>query len=374
MADQPDKSSKTQPATPKKLADARKKGDIPTSRETGNLMLVLAFLALAVFVFPRNAAQLVETLGGSIAMAGAFSVASGQAGLTQIGEYFTDFTGALLEFLMPVFGVFIIGAVSGVLIQGETVVALERIKPKFSKISPVSGLKRLFSMNTLVEFSKNVTKVVIVGVIALTISHDAVKSLLLSYGHILEGLPIIITGWVVKLLIATVVLLFPVAVADILWQRYSWQKKQMMSEKEVRDEFKDSEGDPLIRSKRAAIRRDRAQQRLVHIIPKATIIITNPTHFAIALKYERGIDIAPVCVAKGADKMAQRIRSIAAENDIPLVENKLLARSLYSLIEIDEMIPIEHWKIVAELIGYVENFRKNRNQKPPRGSKPTTRS
>ena len=262
--------------------------------------------------------------------------------------------------------VMVLAAVFGVLIQGETVVALERIKPKPSKISPLSGLKRLFSVDSFVEFLKNVAKVLVIGAITALIARDVTAS-----GNRPTRCP-------------SVPALYPrchpapddrddrisglVAVADILWKRAQWIKKQRMSMRELRDEHKDSEGDPHIKAKRGEIRRKRARQRISVAVPTATLVLTNPTHYAVALKYVPGVDQAPICVAKGTGLMAAQIRRIARDNDVAIVENRPLARTLHALVEVDSAIPVEHWRAVAEIIGYIMDLRRNIRRKPPTGS------
>lgn len=368
MSDPPDRSSQTQEPTPKKLKDARKKGDLPTSRETGNMMVVLSLSILAGIVLPYTTAQLAGTLAGTLSSSGLYLVGTNEAGLAQLSQIVSEFAQGLWQFLGPVFGVLLIAAICGVLIQGETVIAFERIKPKLSKISPAQGIKRLFSKNTLVEFLKNMTKVIVVGTIAISMTYAAVSKMWQGFGFYPEGLPSLIAGLAQNLLLAVSLFLVPIAIVDMLWQRYNWKQKQMMTVKEVRDEFKNSEGDPLIKGKRAAIRRERAQLRLVHVIPKASVVITNPTHYAVALKYDRAVDVAPICVAKGADAMALRIRHLAHDSQVPLIENRVLARTLYASADIDAVVPIEHWKAVAEIIGFVEGLKVNRRRKPPSGS------
>jgi flagellar biosynthetic protein FlhB len=163
--------------------------------------------------------------------------------------------------------------------------------------------------------------------------------------------------------------LVPLAIADIIWRRYEWRKKQMMSHKELQDEMKEAEGSPELRAKRARGRREQSRKRVALAVPQASVVLTNPTHFAVALKYEMGADIAPVCVAKGADNMAHRIRELAHEHEVPVLENKPLARALYDSIEVDEVIPVEHWEVVAEIIGFVMDLRNNNTRRnPPEGS------
>jgi len=171
-----------------------------------------------------------------------------------------------------------------------------------------------------------------------------------------------------KLLLFVAIFLIPIALFDIVWKRLQWIKKQRMTVQEIRDEHKDMEGDPKIKSQRAELRRKRANQRITTAVPTASVIITNPTHFAVALKYEMGVDVAPICVAKGVDLMAKQIRELAKDHDIPIVENKPLARALHATVEVDDQIPAEHWQVIAEIIGYVMDLRRNIRRKPPAGS------
>jgi len=363
-----DKSQKTQEPTEKKLRDARKQGDVPSSRETGNMMVVLSLFLATAFVLPWQAPRLAAALGSVFDGAGQVQIGNGRAGLAALGVVLEDLMLTLGLVLAPLFLLIMVGGVVGVLIQGETVAAVERIKPKLSKVSPVEGFKRLFSANTLVEFIKSLIKVLVVGALALWVTERAVRGIWQAPGFMPESLPGYMLQSTRRLLIAATLFLVPVAIFDILWNRFQWRKRQMMSVQEVRDEMKESEGDPHIKGRRAALRRARARQRMATAVPTASVILTNPTHYAVALKYDQGVDHAPVCVAKGADLMARRIREIAFENDVPIVENKPLARSLYDQVKIDEMVPVEHWQVVAEIISFVLDLRHNRHRKPPAGS------
>jgi flagellar biosynthetic protein FlhB len=160
----------------------------------------------------------------------------------------------------------------------------------------------------------------------------------------------------------------PLTLGDIVWTRFSWLRKQRMTHKEIRDEHKEQEGDPQLKGRRLQIARRRSRQRMAQAVPKATLILTNPTHYAVALRYDQTVDAAPVCLAKGTDLMARRIREIAREHDIPVIENKPLARVLHAKVEIDEVVPVEHWQAVAEIVGYVLDLRRNIRRKPPAGS------
>lgn len=295
-------------------------------------------------------------------------VGTGATGVTELGDVLVDFVLGVVLALAPVFALLIVGAVIGVMIQGQTVVAVERIIPKLSKISPLAGLKRQFSANTLVEFVKSLIKVLVVGALALWFTDRAVRAVWTGRGFLPENLPGYMQDQALDLLVAVAVFMVPVAIADILWKRHEWRKKLMMTHKELRDELKDMEGSPEIKQRRAQLRRTRYRQRIAAAVPTASVVLTNPTHYAVALKYEMGSDFAPVCVAKGADEVARRIRELAYDNEIPVIENKPLARLLFDAVEVDAAVPVEHWKVVAEIISFVMDLRANRRRLPPEGS------
>lgn len=179
----------------------------------------------------------------------------------------------------------------------------------------------------------------------------------------------ILQGGAVRVLGLVTTLMVPVAVLDVVWKRLRHLKKQRMTQQEVRDEYKDAEGDPHVAAKRAQIRRQRSRQRIAQSVPTATLVVTNPTHFAVALRYERGVDTAPVCVAKGTDRIAARIRRIAHDNAVPVIESPALARALYATAELDRAIPEAHWQAVARLVTYVFDLRRRIRRKPPEGAR-----
>ena len=303
MSDDQDKSQKTEEPTDKKLRDARKKGDVPQSRETGTAMVVFALLMGVIFVAPAAMTRLSGLYHGLIVQSGQIGLGTHAAGVRDVGGVMYSLSVGSFLALAPLLGIMVAAALFGVMVQGETVVALERIKPKPEKLNPLSGFTKLFSPDALVEFGKNMAKV------------------------------------------------------------------QMMTLKEVRDEHKDSEGDPQIRARRAELRMARARQRMAQAIPTASVVLTNPTHYAVALKYEQGVDQAPVCVAKGADHMAARIRELAREHEVPIVENKPLARALHAAVEVDDQVPVEHWQAVAEIIGFIMGLKRDSRLAPPEGSR-----
>ena len=369
MADQDeDKDNKTEEPTERKLRKAREKGDVASSKEAGNVMAVLSLFAITAFVLPSVSAPLAGVFRTVLESAGQVHVGTDLAGLRDLGVVSWKVLRGVGILLGPLMALMVIGALAGVALQGEVVVASERLKPKWSKISPISGFKRLFSLAAFVEFFKSVTKVLLVGVIAGWVVLNAVGQIWQTQGLLPERVIDFVRAEASRMLLITLALVSVIAVADILWKRFDHRRKQRMSMKEIKDEVKETEGDPLIRSKRMNIRRERARQRLAQAVPRATVVLTNPTHFAVALKYENGVDMAPVCVAKGADLLAARIRELARENEIPMVENRPLARALHDVAELDRPIPVEHWEAVAAIIGYIMDLERNIRRQPPEGS------
>jgi flagellar biosynthetic protein FlhB len=237
--------------------------------------------------------------------------------------------------------------------QNGFVVSTERLQPKFDRVSPVAGLKRMFSVNTLVELVKGTLKIaviVVAGWIAVLPSLGGLDMMSLTEPQVAAK----VTGGVLlDLVIYVTAAMLVVAVLDAGWQRFSWWRRLYMSRAELREEHRQLEGSPEIKARIKLLRRQRARHRMMAAVPEATVVITNPTHFAIALVYDRTTMRAPRCVAKGQDRVAQRIREVAADSGVPVVENKSLARALFKSVAIDQEIPPEHYRAVAEVISYV---------------------
>ena len=352
MADESD-NEKTEEPTQKRLDDALKRGDVAKSQEV-NTWFILGAGTLALSTMSGSmSADLSATMRGLIANAAQIRV-DGPAlpGLFQkIG----------LEMLAAVaipFLLLMLAALAGNMIQHRLVWSFQSLQPKLSKISPMAGMKRLFSKQALANFAKGLVKIVLVGVVLTLLMWP-------ERGHIgalartdpVAILPLALS-LTLKILGAVVAILAVVAAADYLFQYRTWHERQKMSMQEVRDEFKQSEGDPTIKGKLKQIRQARMRKRMIAAVPKATVVITNPTHYAVALQYERGME-APVCVAKGVDALAFRIREIATAHAVPVVENPPLARALHATVEVDDAIPPEHYKAVAEVIGYVMKLRRS---------------
>ncbi|KGM46992.1 flagellar biosynthesis protein FlhB [Pseudooceanicola atlanticus] len=363
-----DKHNKTEEATPRKLRQAREKGDVPSSKEAGNMMSVLSLFLVAVLFFPQLGPMLAGVLRRVFENAGQVRIGEDVQGLNDLSQVTWELSMGMATVLAPVAATMLLAAVVGILIQGDIVVAADRITPKMEKINPLKGFKKIFSLDSFVEFLKSVAKVLVVGGISIYIAQLAVRGIWQAESVVPHAILPYIGRYAALLLIIVTILLVVIAIADIMWKRFQWLKKQRMSIQDIKDEHKDTEGDPHIKAKRAEERRKRSRQRIKTAVPTATVVLTNPTHFAVALRYENGVDEAPVCVAKGADLMAAQIRKIARESDVPLIENKPLARSLHAVAEIDEQIPYEHWQAVAEIIGYVMDLQRNVPRDPPQGS------
>lgn len=368
MAEENDSTEKTLEPTEKKLADARKKGDLPSSKEAGTMVVVVSMLIIVSFVLPLQAPKIGNALAALIDQAGTLDVSTGNPGLTRLGQITGAFATNTAIAVAPIFGALFLGGMIGAIIQGETVIAFERIKPKLSKVSIKEGFKRLFSANSVVEFVKSIIKVFAIGALAIWFTRVAVEAIWQTTGFLPEALPEYLVTSANRLLIAAAILVVPIAIADILWRRFEWRKKLRMSQKDIRDEQKESEGSPEMRGKRAQRRRELSQQRTIAVVPIADVILTNPSHFAIALKYDPEKDMAPVCIAKGVDEVARRIREIAFEHEVPVIENKPLTRMLYNLVEIDQVVPGEHWEIIAEIISFVFDLKHNKLRQAPAGS------
>src|ERR1700761_424797 len=348
MADQQDKSSQTEEPTQRRLDEAEKNGDIVKSPEVATFVALLGgTLTIAMFgkssalAFTRTFQMFLEQ-PDQIAIDGPGALA-----------LFRHVGMALFTILGPVLGLLLIMGVGGHVLQHRPTFILGNLAPKFSKISPASGLKRLFGMEGIINLVKGIVKMLIVGSVLWTVLWPERGNLEAMFYHGPEQVAADITHLLMKLLIATLSVLAVVAIGDYFLQRYRFLQRNRMSKQEIKEEYRQTEGDPAVKAKIKQIRNERSKRRMMAQVPEATVVIMNPTHFAVALKYESGKMAAPVCVAKGVDALALKIREVAEEHEVPVIENPPLARALYATVEIDEAIPAEHFKAVAQVIGYV---------------------
>lgn len=347
-----DTEDKTEDPTQKRLDDALEKGDVVKSQEV-NTWFVIAGATLVLSTFSGS-------IGGGILMplrnliANSWMIRTDGAGLLQL----TQTLGyAVVAAIGVPFLMLALAAIAGNMIQHQLVWSGEQLKPKFSKISPAAGFKRLFGKQAVANFLKGLFKLIALGVVmVMVLWPDRMRMESFLRVDPAELLPAI-TGMTVHLLAAVVAILAAVAIADYFFQYRTWYERHKMSLQEMKEEFKQSEGDPHVKGRIKQLRVQRAKKRMMAQVPKASVIITNPTHYSVALAYDRSMS-APVCVAKGVDNLAFKIREIAKEHDIPIVENVPLARALYATVEIDKEIPVEHYHAVAEIIGYVMRLRR----------------
>ena len=354
MADENDSSDKTEDPTQKRLDEALERGDVAKSQEI-NTWFVIAGGTLVISTFSGS-------IGGGIEVplrnliANSWMIHTDGPGLLAAGARAWNMPSSppsACRCLMLA-----LAAIAGNMIQHRLVWSGEQLKPKFSKISPASGFKRLFGKQAAANFAKGLFKLTALGAVMTAILWPERLRLELLVHLDPAALFGVTTSLTLHLMGAVVAMLAIVAIADYLFQYRQWYERQKMSLQEMKEEFKQSEGDPHIKGRIRQLRHARMKKRMMAAVPKASVIITNPTHYSVALSYDRGMP-APICLAKGADNIALKIREIAKAHDIPIVENVPLARALYATVEIDVEIPVEHYHAVAEIIGYVMGLKRN---------------
>jgi flagellar biosynthesis protein FlhB len=354
MADS-DESSKTEEPTPRKLQDARGKGQVTQSQDLQVWASLAAGTLALAFIVPWSAQRLVALSWRFLERPEQMhiSVDGARGALFQV---VTDFMLILGPMLMLV-------AAAGVgcgLAQVGLIWAPTKLKPEPGNLSPLKGLQRMFSVKSLVDFAKGLLKVLLAAAIlyglvrpifpGLEVWPSIGLGLMLARGHeTLVYMAAAVTG-----------LMILVSMLDYAWQRFNFMKQMRMTQQEVRDEHKQSEGDPQVKGRIRRLRQERSRQRMMAAVPTATVVVTNPTHYAVALAYAQDQMAAPQVVAKGVDAVAMRIRQIAEENAVPVVENPPLARALHASVEVGDEIPAEHYEAVAQVIGYVMRSRAGR--------------
>lgn len=355
MSDEaPEQSSKTEDPSEKKLRDAHEKGDVVKSQEVNNWFILSGSALVFAMMAGPTSASLVETLKVLLGNAEKFEVGS-QA----LASFWGNLSGSIL--MVAILPSIVIAAfgITANLIQHRPLLSLDPLKPKFSKINPLEGAKRLFSTEALVNFVKGLIKLAVVSAVLWFVLAPKIDSLEMM----IQLEPAMIAAEFMDLSLnifgAVLAVVTIVAIADYVYQRTRWWNRLKMTVQETRDEYKQQEGDPKVKGRIRQVRMERSRKRMMAAVPQATVVITNPTHFAVALKYDSDM-AAPQCVAKGADAVAFRIRELAKEHDVPIVENPPLARALYASMDIDDTIPAEHFKAVAEVIGFVLRLKRGK--------------
>jgi flagellar biosynthetic protein FlhB len=356
MAEEQDNSQKTEDPTQKRLEEARKKGDIAKSQDVPIWFLMMATAAIVAGAGPL-AGMIADPLVRIMDHPHAFRLSNGGA-----QQLMGSLLMALILPLMIIFAVIAVASVLGHMVQHRPLWTGEKVKPDLSKLSPMKGLQRMFGMQGWVNLVKSFFKMAaITGAMIYAVWPEATA---ISEAGRLDpaGLLAMTQAIAGRLLLAAVVVVGVIAGADFIYQRWSFMQRMRMSRRDVRDEVKQQEGDPHIRARLRQIRLERSRKRMMQNVPKSSVVITNPTHYSIALRYDPEKDAAPVCMAKGADEVALRIRELAKEHNIPIVENVPLARALFASVEVEESVPREHFEAVAKVIGFVMNTAKGRRR------------
>ncbi len=350
--DSHDQDQKTEEPTSKRLEDARERGEVVTSREVNNLF-VLGAGALALGLGVPN---VIDTLTPTLSrfLESPHDLLADPDGIgVMVRDLMTSIGGALA---LP-FGLLVAGAVLGGLVQHGFLFTTQALSPKLERISPLNGLERLFSGKSLLEFAKGLLKLGIVGAVAAVAIAPYFERIVQAASFSLGQIDALMNDLARRLFFTVVAVMAVVAAADYLLQRFQFMRRMRMSRQEIRDEFKQTEGDPAIKSRLRQLRMERARRRMMAAVPQADVVVTNPTHYAVALKYDIATMPAPQLVAKGADRIAQKIREVAEAHGVPIVENPPLARALHAGVELDAYVPEQHYRAVAEVIGYVMRLK-----------------
>lgn len=344
---------RTEQATSRRRDEAREKGQVARSTEivsVGILVACLIYFYFGATGFINNIMDL---------MISGFRNASGndltpESLSSLINNYI--FKGFII--LFPLMLTVLVAAVLGNILQIGVMFSSESITPKFSKIDPIKGFQRLFSLRSIVELIKNIFKICIIGTIAYLVIKNEMANTILLMDQGISGIMTYLGRICFKIFLSTAIVLVILAILDYIYQRWEYEKSLRMTKQEIKDEYKNTEGDPLIKSRIRRLQREMAKKRMMAEVPKADVIITNPTRLAIAVKYDPGNMMAPKVVAKGANLIAQKIREIARENDVIIVEDKPLAQVLYKMVDVNHFIPEDLYRAVAEVLAFVYEQKK----------------
>lgn len=346
---------RTEKATPKRREDARKKGQIARGAE---LPAALGFLgALVAFNFLGE--NFSSTIGVYIQDTARKIATLHELNSADVNVLFFDAVKTLALISLPVMVVALGAGLAGNFAQGGFSLTAEALKPKADRFSPAKNIKKIFGLDSVVNLVKSFVKLILLAAIAYGVLSPVIENAPTFVNAPIATVATKLGETLYSLAFRYGLMLLALALADYGYAFYKNEKSMRMSKQEIRDEYKESEGDPMIKSQRRRAARALLQKRSMAEVPTASVVITNPTHFAVALRYDREKDAAPVVVAKGADKMAAKIREIARENSIPLVENKPLARALYKMVEPNQIIPAEFFGAVAEILAFVFRQRKS---------------
>ena len=351
-------AEKTEQPTAKKLDDARKEGQVAKSQEIATAFTLLALFVIIRVIYPfmgTNFETLFERVYNSIP-----NVARTYDGMLPVAYIRSILTNAIITMLLisaPFFIIAFIIAFLSDLVQVGFKPTSKPLQPKLSKLNPISGMKKIFSARKLFDLGKSILKLVVMGAVIFSFFTGRTESLFLLYDMPLKQAIGLMGNLIIDLGLRIAAAYMVIAFVDLIYQRRKFNKDMMMTKKEVKDEYKNSEGDPAVKGAQKRRMMEASRRRMMQQLPQADVVITNPTHYAVAIKYDAEESDAPVVVAKGADYLAQKIKEIARDNKVEIVENKPLARMLYANVEVGEMVPPELYKAVAEVLAYVYHLQ-----------------
>jgi flagellar biosynthetic protein FlhB len=353
MAENDQEQERTEEATSRRREEAREKGQVARSQElisVGILVACLIYFYFGASGFLKNIMEL---------MTAGFR-AAGRADLTaeSLNYLFIDLIYKVFFVLFPIMLTVVVAALLGNILQIGVLFSVKSVTPQFSKIDPIKGFQRLFSMRSVIELIKSIFKICIVGAVAYFVVKNELSNMIPLMEQTVWGMMTYFGRICFKILLATTIILVILAIFDYIYQRWEYEKSLRMTKQEIKDEYKNTEGDPLIKARIRRIQREIAHKRMMAQVPKADVIITNPTHLAVAIKYDPDNMLAPTVVAKGANIIAEKIKQIAEENEVPIVENKPLAQVLYKMVDIDNLIPEDLYRAVAEVLAFVYDQKK----------------
>ncbi|MDH6256533.1 flagellar biosynthesis protein FlhB [Bradyrhizobium sp. BR13661] len=359
MAESSDQESKTEEPTEKKVRDALEQGNIPVSREASMFASMAALMVIQAFLIGQGVQQLTPTLKGFLDDPDGYPLSNAADALNLLTVVGLE----ALRFLMPLVVILSVFGLASSLLQNAPQLVLQRILPDVSRISPASGWNRIFGTQGLVEFAKSMFKLAsVTAVVCFVLRSSEARAFEAMYTDPV-ALPEMILTIAMRIVSAICIATIVLVAIDLAWARFHWRRELRMTKQEIKDEHKQAEGDPLIKARLRSLARDRSRQRMIAAVPRATLVIANPTHFAIALRYSRDENPAPLVVAKGMDVIALKIREVAEKSRIPVIENKALARALYEAVQVDQVIPAEFFRPVAEIIYFLQSKQAPRPEK-----------
>lgn len=354
--DAPDKDERTEPASEKKLEDARKKGSVAKSQDLNSaVMLLFGFFTLLV-MGGTAVEQMSAVLRRTLSEAPMMTIDHGSIG--------TIFSGAMTDLgmiLLPMLAVFfVVGFVANVAQVGLKF-SPEALAPKWGRLNPLAGIKKvMLSSHSAVELVKGIVKTIVLGIIGYTVIDDLIADAVTLVDSDIRSIARFLVAATSEVVIKVGVAYAVIAAADYFYQKFEFAKNMRMTKQEVKDEYRMNEGDPQVKGRIKTIQRQIAYKRMMTDVPTANVVVTNPTHFAVALKYESGKMSAPKVVAKGADLIALKIKEIAKAHNVPIVEDKPLARALYAAADVGDDIPEKLFQAVAQILAYIYRLKRTK--------------